>query len=130
MVLDSSPPRPPDLVPVPTADPGSYPRTATTFRSLLDFLCQRPQRRSSREHDVGLHWRDGGTLYRAAFIEETGELYLVQLGAADEGGGHVELLAGDLAQDRLDEALNGWRTEQDADHSLDWLRERVRSATG
>ena len=125
----SSPPRLRDLPPMPAADPGSYPRTAATYRSLADFLLRRPQRRWSREHDVGLHWRDGQALYRAAWIEETGELYLVQLGAAGVGGGHVEVLATGVSRAALDAALSGWRVAQDdGEHSLDWLRARARAA--
>jgi hypothetical protein len=129
MVLDSSPPTPRDLPPVPSADPGSFPRSATTYRSLADFLRERPQRRRSRERDVGLRWRDGHALYRAAWIEDTGELYLVQLGATGDGGGHVELLAGGLDHARMEAAVAGWRQAQDRDdHSLEWLRDRMRGA--
>lgn len=58
------------------------------------------------------------------------ELYLAQLGTPDRGGGHVELLAAGLEFQELEEAVCGWREAQDdGDHSLDWLRDRVRRLT-
>lgn len=117
-----------ELPPIPAADPGSYTRRGLTYRSIAGFLRERPRRLRSRERDVGLRWRDGSAMYRAAWIEETGELYLVQLGKPEDGGGHVELLASGLGSDDLDEGLPDWQHEQDRDnHSLSWLRGRVRS---
>jgi hypothetical protein len=99
----------------------------TTYGSLGAFIYGRRQRLYSRERDVGLRWRDGGALYRAAWIEDTGELYLVQLGPPHEGGGHVELLAAGVAIEDLEDAVSGWREAQDdGDRSLDWLRDRAR----
>ena len=113
----------PSLPQPPPAAPGSY---ARGYPSLEAFLADRPERRRSREHDVGTRWRDGAALYRAAWIADTRELYLVQLGPATEGGGHVELLASDLEERDLDRALRGWREAQDTlDESLAWLRARV-----
>jgi hypothetical protein len=108
-----------------TAAPGSYPESASTFPSLTDFAGALPARVTSREHDFGLAWRNGTGVYRAAWIADTGELYLVQLGDPVEGGGHVELLAtgADLEQTRR--ALMGWRTTCGREGSLDWLRERA-----
>jgi hypothetical protein len=133
--LDAAPPaeageRPPlpfAFTPVPSADPDSYEGNRATYRSLIPFVDERRQRLLSRERDVGLRWRDGTALYRAAWIEDTGELYLVQLGAPDEGGGHVELIAAGLEIEQVEQGLSGWQEAQDhGDHSLDWLRERVR----
>jgi hypothetical protein len=51
----------------------------------------------------------------------------MQLGAPDEGGGHIELLAAGLEIEELEDALSGWKKAQgDGNHSLDWLRDRVR----
>jgi hypothetical protein len=51
-------------------------------------------------------------------------VYLVQLGAPEEGGGHVELLAAGLARPELEAALSGWREAHD--HcELQWLRDRL-----
>ena len=96
------------------------------YDSLESFYGADPQRLASREHDIGLWWRAdaGGPLHRAAWVSDTGELYVVRLGPADHGGGQVELLAcvEDLA--RLEEILEGWRERAEAG-SLDWLRERA-----
>jgi hypothetical protein len=109
-----------------TAAAGSYPDGAGSFASLTDFEQATPARASSREHDFGLAWRDGAAVYRAAWIVDTGELYVVQLGEPEDGGGHVELLAttGDLEQVRR--ALLGWRTACGREGSLEWLRQTVR----
>jgi hypothetical protein len=99
----------------------------TTYGSIGEFIYGRRQRLYSRERDVGLRWRDGGALYRAAWIEDTGELYLVQLGPPHEGGGQVELLAAAVEIEELERAVSGWREAQDdGDRSLDWLRDRAR----
>jgi hypothetical protein len=108
-----------------TAASGSYRNGAATFPSLTEFTRARPARARSRERDYGLAWRDGTNVYRAAWIADTGELYIVQLGDPEDGGGHVELLAtgGDLEQTRR--ALLGWRTACGREESLGWLRERA-----
>ena len=108
-----------------TAASGSYRNGAATFASLTEFTCARPERVQSRECDYGLAWRDGPNVYRAAWIADTGELYIVQLGEPEDGGGHVELLAtgGDLEQTRR--ALLGWRSACGHEESLSWLRERA-----
>jgi hypothetical protein len=116
-------------IPVVTAEPGSYAHNTTSYRSVAHFYRERPPRLHSRERDVGLRWRDGGATYRAAWIEDTGELYVVQLGEPSEGGGHVELLVRGLSRDALSEALAGWESAQDeGNRSLHWLRERVKVA--
>ena len=79
----------------------------------------------SRERDFGLHWRQGTTVYRAAWIEATEELYIVQLGASSDGGGHVELL-GVAGLKQLEQALAGWRDVVDQPNSLHWLRNQTR----
>ena len=128
--LDDRPVLPHVFMPLPSATAGSFERKRATYRSIVDFIDERRQRLYSRERDVGLRWRDGETIYRAAWIEDTRELYLVQLGAPDRGGGHVELLAAGLEIKELHEAVAGWREAQDDGHqSLDWLRARVRRLT-
>lgn len=115
------------LAPLPSAEPGSYEERRATYRSIVAFVDERRQRLYSRERDVGLRWRDGTAIYRAAWIEDTRELYLVQLGAPDQGGGHVELLAAGLQVEELEDAVSGWREAQDdGDQSLGWLRDRLR----
>ena len=113
-----------DLVPIVAAAPGSYRAGPLTYPSIAAFVREDSARLHSPELDLGLHWRDRGSLYRAAWIEDTGEVYLVQLGAPDEGGGHVELLAGGLMWAELEAALRGWREAHDQSE-LQWLRDRL-----
>jgi hypothetical protein len=99
------------------------------YGSLANFYKADTRRLRSRERDVGLWWRDdvGGPLHRAAWVAETGELYLVRLGPPDAGGGEVEVLA--IVRDRasLERALAGWRERCGERRSLGWLRERAAS---
>jgi hypothetical protein len=97
------------------------------YDSLARFYNADERRVRSRELDVGLWWRDAadGPLHRAAWISDTGELYLVRLGPADEGGGLVEVLGSAEDSDRLEGALEGWRERCGEPSSLQWLRERA-----
>ncbi len=81
----------------------------------------------SAERDVGLWWREGtdGPLHRAAWVAETGELYLVRLGAPERGGGAVEVLATIADRDQMEDALHGWREQCGEPRSLAWLRARA-----
>lgn len=99
----------------------------TRYRSLTGFYHADPRRVSSRELDVGLLWREGvsGPLHRAAWVCDTGELYLVRLGPLQEGGGQVEVLAVVEDRERLEHVLEGWRTECGRPNSLAWLRQRA-----
>jgi hypothetical protein len=121
--MKSLDPTPPSFV---IAAPGSYPEGAGSFASLTDFTGARPARIHSRERDFGLAWRNGAAVYRAAWIADTGELYIVQLGAAEAGGGHVELLASGAGLEQTRRALTGWRAACGREGSLDWLRDRAR----
>jgi hypothetical protein len=97
----------------------------TRYRSLSSFYNAHPRRIHSREHDVGLWWREtaDGPLHRAAWVSDTEELYLVRLGPVEEGGGEVEVLAV-AERERLERALAGWREQCGSPGSLGWLRER------
>jgi len=97
------------------------------YPSPSSFYLADQRRMPSREVDVGLWWRDGqaGALHRAAWIRDTGELYLMRLGPPEEGGGEVELLAVVADEQRLERALQGWREACRREDSLPWLRERV-----
>ena len=99
------------------------------YPSLASFYKADTRRVRSRERDVGLWWRDdvGGPLHRAAWVAETGELYLVRLGPPDVGGGEVEVLAIVRDRDSLERALAGWRERCGESRSLFWLRERAAS---
>jgi len=97
------------------------------YDSLARFYNADERRLRSRELDVGLWWREeaDGPLHRAAWVSDTGELYLVRLGPVDDGGGLVEVLArvGDRAL--LDGVLEGWRERCGEPQSLEWLRKRA-----
>ena len=97
------------------------------YSSLARFYKADERRIHSRELDVGLWWRDeaDGPLHRAALVSATGELYLVRLGPAADGGGRVEILG--IAEDgeHLESALDGWREWCGEPGSLSWLRERT-----
>lgn len=97
------------------------------YGSLGNFYTADPRRIHSRERDMGLWWREAGNdrLHRAAWIEDTGELYLVRLGPAAEGGGRAEVLARVMDVDILQDGLAGWREHCGEPGSLSWLRERV-----
>jgi len=97
------------------------------YGTLADFYNDDERRINSRELDVGLWWREGdsGCLHRAAWVSETGELYLVRLGPTGEGGGRVEVLASGTERGRLDRVLEGWRERCGEPGSLAWLRERA-----
>ncbi len=97
------------------------------YRSLASFYRADERRIHSRELDVGLWWREDGDgpLHRAAWVSDTGELYLVRLGPAAEGGGSVEILGTVEDRERLETALDGWRERCGEPGSLSWLRERA-----
>jgi hypothetical protein len=104
---------------------------AVTYLSLGAFYGADPVRRASRERDFGLWWRSAGhgTTYRAAWVQDTGEVYLVQHGLTGHGSGHVEVLARIPHPDRLEARLAGWRDEVGRPGSLRWLRERLEAGT-
>lgn len=101
---------------VSTAPPGS----AVRFPS-LEGLYADPRRRRSRERDLGLRWRArDGTTYRAAWIEETEELYAVEHLGHDGSGGSVRIL-GRVPAALLDGVLRGWPDECGRPASYEWL---------
>lgn len=110
---------------LPTAAPGSYPDVPGAYASVVDFIGPDPSRLLSRERDFGLRWRDGRHAYRAAWIEATRELYIVQLGSPERGGGHVELLAVGVGLTDLERWLERWQDRIDEPDSLLWLRRQV-----
>lgn len=112
-------------------DAGRPPVPAGRYQSLESFYSADPRRIHSREQDVGLWWRDetDGPLHRAAWVSDTGELYLARLGPdedEDEDGGRVEVLARVEDRERMESALEGWRERCGEPRSLSWLRERAR----
>jgi len=109
------------------------PRTpAARYGSLHSFYTADQRRVHSRECDVGLWWRESanGPLHRAAWVRDTGELYLARLGPPEQGGGRVEVLAIVAELEQLEQALAGWRKRCGEPQSLAWLRERAKGLGG
>jgi hypothetical protein len=108
------------------AAPGSYDENERSYPSLRHFLVGDSRRTPSRERDVGLRWRDvGGRFYRAAWVVGTGELVLVQTGAPENGGGHVEVIGHYSSERELLAALAEWEAICGEPCSAEWLRERA-----
>ncbi len=100
---------------------------ANRYRSLRNFYLADSRRRSSREQDVGLWWRVGahGPVYRAAWVRETGELYITRLGRLQDGRGEVLVLARARDRGQLAEALQGWQDVCPQPDSMTWLLHRA-----
>ncbi len=107
-------------------DPGRADRGAR-YRSLSNFYLADSRRIASRERDVGLWWRVGafGPVYRAAWVRDTGELYVVRLGPARDGTGQVEVLGTAADRNELERVLRGWREVCPQPDSMTWLRHRA-----
>jgi hypothetical protein len=99
------------------------------YQSLSNFYRADSRRRSSREQDVGLWWRVGayGPVYRAAWVRETGELYVTRLGPLEDGRGEVVVLGRARDRRQLDDVLEGWRDVCPQPDSMTWLRHRAAS---
>jgi hypothetical protein len=97
------------------------------YKSLSHFYLGESRRLASQERDFGLLWRDGvgGALHRAAWICDTGELYTVRLGPAEDGGGEVELLGVAATLEEIERALKGWHDACMRPDSLLWLHDRA-----
>lgn len=117
--------------PLPEAAAGSFEPSESSYQSIVAFIREDDRRMNSREYDIGLTWRDASTghTYRAAWIEATGELFVVQCGTPDDGGGHVEVLVTGCDEERLSRVLPGWRELVGPMGSLDVLRRAVASAS-
>ena len=107
-------------------------RPVERYRSLARFYGADTRRVRSRELDVGLWWREhpSAPLHRAAWVRDTGELYLVRLGPPEQGGGEVEVLARVRERAHLEIALRGWRERCGQPRSLTWLRQRAARLNG
>ena len=98
-----------------------------TYLSLGALYAADRRRATSRERDVGLWWRARGPLartYRAAYVEATGELYVMQH-EGTPGGGRVDVVAHVTTAEELDARLDGWRDMVGESGSLRWLVERL-----
>ena len=105
---------------------------ARTYLSLSAFYASDHRRRDSRERDVGLWWRSArGPTYRAAWVRDTGELYLFQHGLTGPGSGSVHLVDGTFTSGELDRRLAGWQDQCGRPGSFEWLLDAVsRRGTG
>jgi hypothetical protein len=99
---------------------------ARTYLSLGAFYASDPARRSSKERDYGLFWRSRqGPTYRAAWVCDTGELYLFQHALGGRGGGSVHLLAPAMGEAEVERRLTGWADVCGREGSLEWLLARM-----
>ena len=83
----------------------------TTYLSLGAFYAADKRRDISREHDLGLWWLGDdwhAPRFRAAWVAQTGELYLMQH-EGTPGGGRVDVVATAGSLDEIEERLEGWR---------------------
>lgn len=102
-----------------------------TYLSLAAFYASEPLREQSAERDVGLTWRAPGhraPTFRAAWVKDTGELYLVQHEGV-LGGGRVEVAGRFETQAAMDAATAGWQAAATQPGSLRWLVERLPDAS-
>jgi hypothetical protein len=97
------------------------------FPSLVEFYACDERRLQSPEVDVGLRWRDGadGPTYRAAWVRDTGEFYVVRHCAPEGGGGEVEVIGRFPDRERLDAAMSGFTRVCGDPRSAAWLRSRA-----
>jgi hypothetical protein len=99
----------------------------TTYLSLGAFYAADKRRDISREHDVGLWWLGDdwhAPRFRAAWVAQTGELYLMQH-EGTPGGGRVDVVATATSLDEVERRLEGWRDVVGDWGSLRWLVERL-----
>jgi hypothetical protein len=98
-----------------------------TYLSLGAFYAADKRRDISREHDLGLWWLGDNwqaPRFRAAWVAETGELYVMQH-EGTPGGGRVDVVAVAATLEELEERLEGWRDVVGEWGSLRWLLERL-----
>jgi hypothetical protein len=99
----------------------------TTYLSLGAFYAADKRRDISREHDVGLWWLGDdwhAPRFRAAWVAQTGELYLMQH-EGTVGGGHIEVLGRFRSFAELHRRVRGWEDVCGESGSIDWLLGRV-----
>jgi len=97
-----------------------------TYPALAGFYAADRRRKDSRELDLGLSWRErrGFPTYRAAWVADTGEVYLVQHGPWP-GGGQVSVIAHVPDRRSVMHRLAGWRQQVGRHGSLEWLRTKL-----
>src|SRR5262249_54262077 len=83
----------------------------TPHLSLGAFYAADKRRDISREHDIGLWWLGDdwhAPRYRAAWVDQTGELYVMQHEGMP-GGGRVDVVATASSLEEIERRLDGWR---------------------
>ena len=92
-----------------------------TYLSWQAFEGADPARAGSPERDLGLLWRSvrSGATYRAAWVQDTGELIAVRHGEPPEGG--RVMLLGRMSAGELDRRLDGWEEVVGEPASFEWL---------
>lgn len=101
--------------------------SVTTFPSIGAFYASDRRRRMSRERDLGLWWRGSGhrgPTFRAAWVAETGELYLMQHEGVS-GGGRVDVVGVYPTFAEAERGLAGWDDVCGEPGSLRWLLDRL-----
>jgi hypothetical protein len=105
-----------------------------------------PRRRPSAEIELGANWQDShGVRYELNFVEDTGELYVMQEPPPHEwedpfGGIHLSRRQGNENQmtvrvvakidsvDNLHKILDGWPDAMAGEKGAEWLAGRLRAA--
>ena len=98
-----------------------------TYPSLGAFYVANRRRQTSRERDIGLWWRGNGAhppTFRAAYVEATGELYVMQH-EGTAGGGRVDVLGRFRSFAELHRRIRGWEEVCGEPGSIDWLLARA-----
>jgi hypothetical protein len=105
--------------------------TTHFYASLQAFYAADVRRRHSRERDLGRLWRGRrGATYRAAWVQDTGEVYVIRHGHPHKGGGTVEVTERRFGLGALHAALSGYEDVCGRPGSLGWLLERIRYRPG
>src|SRR3954470_1264730 len=98
-----------------------------TYLSLGSFYASDRRRDISHERDYGLWWRGDGfraPTFRAAWVAQTGELYVMQH-EGTPGGGRVDVVATAATLEEVEARLDGWRDVVGEWGSLRWLLDRL-----
>jgi hypothetical protein len=99
----------------------------TTYLSLGAFHAADKRRDISHEHEFGLWWLGDdwhAPRFRAAWVQQTGELYVMQH-EGTPGGGRVDVVAVAPTLEAVDELLDGWCEQVGESGSLRWLLGRL-----
>ncbi|HEX6047898.1 MAG TPA: hypothetical protein VFZ21_01470 [Gemmatimonadaceae bacterium] len=105
--------------------------TENFYASLKAFYSADVRRRRSPERELGHLWRgSGGATYRAAWVQATGEVYVVRHGHPHTGGGTVGVPERRFGIGELRALLSGHEDVCGRPGSLGWLLERMRLRPG